>query len=403
MNSNTLVIVDAGHGGIDSGAVGNGLKEKDLTLQAAIYMYNRLEELGIRAVMTRTDDEYLPKADRVKRIMSLYNDNPNTLIVSNHINAGGAEGVEIVYSINSDSTLANMLLDNIGEAGQIKRKAYQRRLPENPNKDYYYIIRETGNAESVLVEYGFIDNTKDAYKLQNNLDNLVEGAVKAIAEYLGVPYTKPGITVNDQDTYTVKKGDTLYSISKNQNIPIDTIIKLNNLTSSNLEIGQQLKLKSDSNNSSNKNQYIVQRGDTLYSLALKYNTTVDKLRKLNNLNTNTLTIGQILVLPIETDIDEYDIYVVKKGDSLWSISRKFNIDINDLIELNNLKDLTLQINQSILIPKQQENIETDLYIVKKGDTLWSISNKLNIPVQTLKELNNLNSNLLKVNQQLKIK
>lgn len=296
-----------------------------------------------------------------------------------------------------------MLLDNIGEAGQIKRKAYQRRLPENPNKDYYYIIREIGNAESVLVEYGFIDNTKDAYKLQNNLDNLVEGAVKAIAEYLGVPYTKPGITVNDQDTYTVKKGDTLYSISKNQNIPIDTIIKLNNLTSSNLEIGQQLKLKSDSNNSSNKNQYMVQRGDTLYSLALKYNTTVDKLRKLNNLNTNTLTIGQILVLPIETDIDEYDIYVVKKGDSLWSISRKFNIDINDLIELNNLKDLTLQVNQSILVPKQQENIETDLYIVKKGDTLWSISNKLNIPVQTLKELNNLNSNLLKVNQQLKIK
>lgn len=296
-----------------------------------------------------------------------------------------------------------MLLDNIGEAGQIKRKAYQRRLPENPNKDYYYIIRETGNAESVLVEYGFIDNTKDAYKLQNNLDNLVEGAVKAIAEYLGVPYTKPGITVNDQDTYTVKKGDTLYSISKNQNIPIDTIIKLNNLTSSNLEIGQQLKLKSDSNNSSNKNQYIVQRGDTLYSIALKYNTTVDKLRKLNNLNTNTLTIGQILVLPIENDIDEYDIYVVKKGDSLWSISRKFNIDINDLIELNNLKDLTLQMNQSILVPKQQENIETDLYIVKKGDTLWSISNKLNIPVQTLKELNNLNSNLLNVNQQLKIK
>lgn len=403
MKSNTLVIVDAGHGGIDSGAVGNGLKEKDLTLQAAIYMYNRLEELGIRAVMTRTDDEYLPKADRVKRIMSLYNNNPNTLIVSNHINAGGAEGVEIVYSINSDSTLANMLLDNIGEAGQIKRKAYQRRLPENPNKDYYYIIREIGNAESVLVEYGFIDNTKDAYKLQNNLDNLVEGAVKAIAEYLGVPYTKPGITVNNQDTYTVKKGDTLYSISKNQNIPIDTIIKLNNLTSSNLEIGQQLKLKSDSNNSSNKNQYMVQRGDTLYSLALKYNTTVDKLRKLNNLNTNTLTIGQILVLPIETDIDEYDIYVVKKGDSLWSISRKFNIDVNDLIELNNLKDLTLQINQSILVPKQQENIETDLYIVKKGDTLWSISNKLNIPVQTLKELNNLNSNLLKVNQQLKIK
>ncbi len=95
MNSKTFVIVDAGHGGIDSGAVGNGLQEKDLTLQAAIYMYNRLQELGIKAVLTRTDDEYLPKADRVKRILSLYNNDPNTLIVSNHINAGGANGKNV--------------------------------------------------------------------------------------------------------------------------------------------------------------------------------------------------------------------------------------------------------------------------------------------------------------------
>lgn len=296
-----------------------------------------------------------------------------------------------------------MLLDYIGDAGQIKRKAYQRRLPENPSKDYYYIIRETGNAESVLVEYGFIDNTKDAYKLKNNLDNLVEGAVKAIAEYLGVTYTKPGSTVTSEDTYIVKKGDTLYSISKKQNIPIDTIIKLNNLTSSNLQVGQKLKLKSDSNNSISENQYVVQRGDTLYSIALKNNTTVDKLRELNNLNTNTLTIGQILQLPTDNDIEEYDIYLIKKGDSLWSISRNFNIDVNDLIELNNLKDLTLQINQSLLVPKQIEKIETDTYIVKKGDTLWSISNELNIPVQILKDLNNLNSNLLQVGQQLKTK
>ena len=148
--------------------------------------------------------------------------------------------------------------------------------------------------------------------------------------------------------------------------------------------------------------YIVKQGDTLYSIARQYNTTVDKLRKLNNLNTNTLSIGQILVLPIETDIDEYDIYVVKKGDSLWSISRKFNITVNDLIELNNLKNLTLQPNQGLLVPKQENttDIPSNVYIVQKGDTLWSISSKLNIPVQTLKELNNITSNLLSVGQQL---
>lgn len=83
------VIVDAGHGGVDSGAVANGLEEKDLNLQAAKYMYERLRELGIPAKMTRTDDEYLPKNDRIARVKQLYNNSPNTILVANHINAGG--------------------------------------------------------------------------------------------------------------------------------------------------------------------------------------------------------------------------------------------------------------------------------------------------------------------------
>lgn len=85
------VIVDAGHGGMDSGAIGNGLQEKDLNLQASTYMYNRLRELGIPAKMTRDEDEYLPKNDRIKKVKELYNNSPNTILVANHINSGGAE------------------------------------------------------------------------------------------------------------------------------------------------------------------------------------------------------------------------------------------------------------------------------------------------------------------------
>jgi len=403
MNDKTLVIVDAGHGGIDSGAVGNNLKEKDLTLEAAKYMFNRLEDLGINAVMTRTDDEYLPKRDRINRILSLYNNDPNTLIISNHINAGGAEGAEVVYSLKSDGMLANMIIDNIEEAGQIKRKAYQRRLPENPSLDYYYIIRETGNAESVLVEYGFIDNKNDAYKLENNLEEFVEGTVKAIAEYLGVDYVAPNISSNG--TYTVKRGDTLYSISRKYNIPIDTLISLNNLTSPALKIGQVLKLTSDSKgNSEDTEIYQVKRGDTLYNIASKFNTTVDNLKNINNLTSNTLTIGQNLLVPIfedNNDEEDYDIYTVQKGDSLWSISRKYDMPVNELIEINKLTNLTLKIGQQLLVPKQvEEDIGENVYVVQKGDTLWSIANKLNIPVNTIKELNNLTSNLLTIGQQL---
>ena len=100
----------------------------------------------------------------------------------------------------------------------------------------------------------------------------------------------------------------------------------------------------------------------------------------------------------ELIVEEYDIYIVKKGDSLWKIARENNISVPELIDLNNLNDLTLQINQKLLIPKKSK--DNDTYIVKKGDTLWSIAKKLNIDVNELKKLNNLESNLLSIGQEL---
>ena len=119
-----LVIVDAGHGGMDSGAVGNGLEEKNLNLEASKYIYKRLQELGIPTVITRTEDEYLPKNARIERIKNLKGNNPNTILISNHINAGGAEGAEVVYSLKNRPDFANLILDNIGKRGQLKRKTY---------------------------------------------------------------------------------------------------------------------------------------------------------------------------------------------------------------------------------------------------------------------------------------
>ena len=393
------IIVDAGHGGIDSGAIGNNLLEKDLNLQAAQYMYNRLKELGIPAKLVRDNDEYLPKEERVRRIKNLYNNSPNTILVSNHINAGNGEGAEVVYSLKNNSTLADLVLNNIGEKGQIKRKTYQRRLPENPNLDYYYILRETGNTEQILVEYGFIDNINDSKKLKNNLNNYVEGVVKAITEYINYPYTPPGNN-EVKDYYTVEKGDTLYSISRRYNIPVAELIRINNLTSNILSIGQKLYFTEN-----NKNIYIVQKGDTLYSISRKFNISVNELKDLNNLTNNEIYPGQELIIVEKQEEpiinNDYDIYEVVKGDSLWAIANRYNIRVNDLIELNNLNDLTISIGQKLLVPKK--DIDEDIYIVEKGDTLWSISKKNNIPVNELKELNNLTNNTISIGQALKVK
>lgn len=312
-----------------------------------------------------------------------------------------------MYALRNTPELATMALDNIARAGQVTRGIYQRVLPENPSKDYYYILRESGNAQPILVEYGFIDNTKDSNRLVNNITDYVEGVVKAIADYAGITYYPPGGDITETgDTYTVQRGDTLYNIARNYGLTVDELKALNNLTSNELYIGQVLQVKPIQGNT-----YVVQRGDTLYSIARKYSVSVNDLKEVNNLNTNILYIGQELLIPseiVEEDTngeeiienDNYDTYIVKRGDSLWAISKRYDIPLNELISINNLSNNNLKIGQELLIPKQEEIIDDGYYIVESGDTLWSIAKKYNISVNDLKEVNNLSNNLLSIGQQL---
>ena len=398
--NNKRVIIDAGHGGNDPGAVSGNLKEKDLTLQASKYMEKRLNELGIPTVMTRENDSSLPKDERISKVLNAHKGQP-AILVANHINAGGGEGAEIIYALRNDPTLANLVLDNIGEAGQIKRKIYQRRLPENPNLDYYYILRESGqNTEPILIEYGFIDNENDRNKLLNNLNDYVEAAVKAIAEYTNTPYTEP----ETSDFYIVQKGDTLYKIANKYNVTVQTLRELNNLASDLLQVGQKLYLKNSENNST----YKVQKGDTLYTIANTFNTTVNDIKELNNLTSNTIYIGQELTIPktippSDTPPEEnpgediYTIYTVQKGDSLWSISQRYNISVQELININQLLTTTIKVGEQLKVPAI---LSDEMYVVQRGDTLWSIAKDNNISVEQLKIANNLDSNLLLIGQSI---
>lgn len=85
------IIIDAGHGGDDPGASGNGIIEKDLTLKISNYMYNRFKELGIPVYITRSTDETLTPTERVNRIKEYAGNDKNVVVVSNHINAGGGD------------------------------------------------------------------------------------------------------------------------------------------------------------------------------------------------------------------------------------------------------------------------------------------------------------------------
>ena len=393
------VIIDPGHGGTDSGATGNNLLEKDYNLLISKYMYDRFKELGIPVAITRDSDTTLSPTDRVNTILNKFGNSSDVILISNHVNSGGGEGAEVIYALRNKDILAKNIINNIGTTGQTTRKYYQRRLPSDTSKDYYFIHRNTGNLEPLIVEYGFIDNTKDVEFLKENYEELAESVISAVANYIGVPYKAPnGLITN---TYVVQKGDTLYSIANKLGTTVSELKKENNLTSNTLQIGEILRIPTKEIYEEEENIYIVKKGDSLYSIANKYNTTVDELKRINNLTSNILSIGQVLKLPSDkannVEKEENTIsYTVQKGDSLYSIARKYDTTIDRIKDLNNLTTNLLSIGQVLLIPTDT-NLETT-YTVKKGDSLYSIAKKYNTTVDRLKQLNNLTSNLLSIGQ-----
>ena len=204
------------------------------------------------------------------------------------------------------------------------------------------------------------------------------------------------------NTYIVQKGDSLYSISKKLNTTIDELKKINNLTTNTLQIGQVLRIPTKEIYENEDNIYIVKSGDNLYKIAQDNNTTVDEIKKLNNLTSNTLSIGQLLKLP--SPLLPEDTYTVKSEDSLYSIARKYNTTIDELKRLNNLTTNILSIGQVLKLPKEEmkENNNTINYTVKSGDSLYKIANEYNTTVDSIKSINNLTSNLLQIGQVLKI-
>ena len=137
----------------------------------------------------------------------------------------------------------------------------------------------------------------------------------------------------------------MYSIARKNNTTVSAIMKLNNLSSANLSVGQRLIIP-EMKSSSNGNYYIVVSGDTLYGIANKYNISVNELKRLNNLSSNTLSIGQQLIIPMLNDV-----YVVKKGDSLYSIASSNGMTVDELIDLNDLDSTLLSIGQQLKISK----------------------------------------------------
>ncbi len=346
------------------------------------------------------------------------------LDLSNYMNNSfNNQNINSILTRNTDESLTDEnRVNKINKLKQDNDLIIQNRFDTSSNLSIIYPLRSSDKLASLIfsnlenngisvnkyyqrrlptnTKYDYYSVIKDTnpnetiiieYGDADNYKQVVDIIVKSIIEYLAL-----------SDTYKVKSGDTLYSIAKKYNISVDELKELNNLKNNNITVGQVLKIKSNipSEEVTGKNYYIVKSGDTLYSIAKKYNTTVDEIKKLNNLKSNNLSIGMELKIKEEPSSTNYIDYVVKSGDNLYSIAKKYNTTVDEIKKLNGLTSNLLNIGMTLKIPIQIGNYIN--YTVKSGDNLYSIAKKYNTTVDEIKKLNGLTSNLLSIGMELKI-
>ena len=159
--------------------------------------------------------------------------------------------------------------------------------------------------------------------------------------------------------------------------------------------------------------HVVSYGDNLWNLAKKYDTEVRIIKKINYLENDLLSINDTLLIPLSSSKSNnfipYEMHIVSEGDTLWSISKKYNMPLSELIRINSLnKKSYLQLGQQLTIGNKNihRNIDskkrTILYSVKQGDNLYKISDLFDVSVKSIKDLNNFDTSELMPGQIIKI-
>ena len=321
--------------------------------------------------------------------------------------------------------------------------------------------------------------------LSANLDRFIDSA--AVTKFEISTPSERGLGVYKY--YNAKKGEKLGEIADRYNVDLATIQKWNNIKSDKLRKATKLKIYSStqvqkaevsstkdtkasvlattgntlSEQDRNAEQHIVSKGEKLYQVAIRYGLTTSSIKKLNNLASSKISEGQVLILKKDKEAIESNLetgkksnaeptpilivnqpvkeYTVKKGDRLFSIAKSYGLSISQLKELNHLNsdilkfgqvlrvscsnetdcvsenqlDSTLKVNSLAETQKAEKKIQkhvfkeakskhveiSKMYLVQKGDTLYSITKKFTkLTIKDLMRINNLKNKNIKPGQQL---
>lgn len=276
------IYIDPGHGGTDPGAVSNGLREKDLTLQIATRIKDILAGYkDVSTKMSRTGDTFPSLSARTNEANAWGAD----FFLSVHINAGGGQGYEdFIYTTSNKDTKTYQ--DNI-HAEIMKLIEMKNRGQKTGN---LHVLRES-KMPAILTENGFIDNTSDASQLKKSafIEAIALGHVNGIVKSFNLKMKDNEVSGSNGNTHTVVKGDTLYSIAKKYGTTVSNLQTLNSkVDAGSLQIGEKLIISGTP-----ATYHKVVKGDTVSALAAKYSSTIKQIKDWNGLDSKfTIIIGQ---------------------------------------------------------------------------------------------------------------
>ncbi|MCX2760725.1 N-acetylmuramoyl-L-alanine amidase [Vibrio sp. Sgm 22] len=403
-----LIVIDPGHGGEDPGSIGPSRKyEKNATLSISKKLAAQLNAVpGIKTRMTRNADYFV----NLNRRVAIARENEAHLLISIHADAfttpqprGGSVFVLNTRRANTEISRwienkekQSELLGGSGAAftGNIDDKNVNQTLLDlqfsHSQKEGYKlataILSEMGKVAklhnskpintslavlrspqipSVLVETGFISNPTEEKLLfqRSHQDKLARAVTKAVVKYLkanppeGIILSNATSSTGSVSQHKVSRGESLSVIASKYGTSTQALMKLNNLKSSSLAIGQVLKIPGSASSSSSSSAvktktmtHTVKSGEYLGKIASRYKVSVADIKRENRLKSETVRVGQKLRITVEVKDIPLRKHKVARGDYLGKIASKYGVSVDGIRKANNLRSDSLAVGQVLIIP-----------------------------------------------------